>query len=170
MGKKAAEKNTQNVVSVVERAFARAILGAPQLSGIFSAAGVPVYCSTDEGFAQKLAQDIDGSLGQTVRIAYAGREGIQFVGGGKILESARVNITVSSALLLADGKPESAISLADAIDSILTGAAFDFPFTSQPVVIDASQYGLDESNQRYSATLIAKCQFVLRKDGGGRRR
>lgn len=155
-----AEK-TPNTIAQLERTIAWTIRGDPAVSGIFNGADVPVYCATDEDFGEKLQSDIQGALGQTIRVAYAGRENIRFQQPGVLIENGRINVTITSPVLMANDRPESAISLADAVDAALTGTVFTEPFTSMPVIVASSNYELNEAQMRFEATLSLRIQFFL---------
>lgn len=153
---------SENTITNIEQSIAWLIAGNERVSGIFNGAQVPVYCTSDEDFAQKLNADIQGGLGQTIRVAYSGREKVQFQQPGVLIETGRVNVIVSSSLMMANSKPESAIAIADAIDEILTGTVFDYPFTPMPLIVNSSNYELNEERMRYEATLSVRVQFFIK--------
>lgn len=152
-----------NTIAAIEQAVAWLISGNEKVSGLFNGEAVPVYCASDEDFSQKLQADITGALGQTVRVIYAGRDNVKFQQKGVLIENGRINVVVSSSLLMAGAKPESAISLADAIDEALTGTVFEYPFTQMPVIVSSSNYELNEEKMRYEATLSLKVQFFIKR-------
>lgn len=158
----AIKSNTDSVVYTVEHALAALIEGVQQVTGLFSGEDtLSVFCSTDEDFGEKLKASLNGSLGQCIFVRYGGRNSLEFGPHGLVVENGHVQIDVSSSLLLAGDKPESAISLAEAVDAAVSGTALSEPFTHKPCLVNTHSYAYDEYNGRYTAAITVNVQFVL---------
>lgn len=126
-------KNLYNPFAVCEQTLAEEIRRLPEVSGLFSDVDLQVLATSGENFADKLESIIRTSVGQGVVVSCTGTANNVWCTDGVLSDVALIKVEIKGSILMADGNPEPATSIACAILRSIVGAYFDTPFLPEPV-------------------------------------
>lgn len=155
-------KNYFNPFAICEQTLAEEIRRLPEVSGFFSSVEAHVLAVSEEDFASKLESGISCTLGQGVVVSCTGTAGTPQCIDGVLSDVAQIKVEIKGSILMADGNPEPATTIAAAILRSVVGASFEDPFSAEPVKFSGLSIADFEDFTRV-VTLSLEARILLNK-------